>query len=86
VKSLELHLFCQYFLKSSLVITKRVLQIKEDAGFEVLKAVVMEISISWDITPCSPLEVNWRFGGACRLHLPSRRIRRARNKLEGGGK
>jgi hypothetical protein len=37
-----------------------------------------KISIFWDITPCSPLKVNLRFGGACRLHLQSRRIRRAR--------
>jgi hypothetical protein len=30
--------------------------------FEILIAVVMGIYISWDIIPCSPLEVNWRFG------------------------
>jgi hypothetical protein len=34
--------------------------------FEVLTEVVMKI---WDILPCSPLKVNQRFGGACRLHL-----------------
>jgi hypothetical protein len=36
---------------------------KWDAGFEVLTAVVMKSSILWDITPCSPLRVNRRFGG-----------------------
>jgi hypothetical protein len=36
--------------------------------FEVLTAVVMKSSICWDITPCSPLKVNRRFGGsACNL-------------------
>jgi hypothetical protein len=28
----------------------------------------MKISIFVDITLCSPLKVNWRFGGPCRLH------------------
>jgi hypothetical protein len=32
-------------------------------GFEVLTAVIMKSTISWDITPCSPLSVNRRFGG-----------------------
>jgi hypothetical protein len=36
-------------------------------GFEVLTAVVMKNTIFWDITPCSPLKVNRRFGGT----LPS---------------
>jgi hypothetical protein len=30
--------------------------------FEVLTAVVMKSTILWDITPCSPLKVNGRFG------------------------
>jgi hypothetical protein len=37
--------------------------------FEVLTGVVMKSTIFWDITPCSPLKVNRRFGGTCRLHL-----------------
>jgi hypothetical protein len=41
-------------------------------GFEVLTAVVMKSSIFWDITPCSPLKVNQRFGGTYRLHLQCR--------------
>jgi hypothetical protein len=32
-------------------------------GFEVLTAVVMRSTIFWDITVCSPLSVNRRFGG-----------------------
>jgi hypothetical protein len=32
------------------------------AGFEVLIAVVMKSSIFCDITPCSPIKVNRRFG------------------------
>jgi hypothetical protein len=36
-------------------------------GFEVLTAVVMKSTISWDITPCSPLRVNRRFRGTYRL-------------------
>jgi hypothetical protein len=41
-------------------------------GFEVLIAVVTKSSISWDITPCSPLKGNRRFGGTCRLHPQGR--------------
>jgi dolichol kinase len=51
-------------------------------GFEVLTAVVMKSAIFWDITPCSPLKVNRRFGGTCLLHLQGRRISRARNERE----
>jgi hypothetical protein len=50
--------------------------------FEVLTAVVMKSTIIWDITPCSPLRVNRRLGGAYRLHLQGRRINRARNHRE----
>jgi hypothetical protein len=31
-------------------------------AFEILTAVVMNSPIFWDITPCSSLEVNRRFG------------------------
>jgi hypothetical protein len=40
----------------------------------------------WKITPCSPLQVNRRFGRTYRLHLQVRRISQARNKHEAGGK
>jgi hypothetical protein len=32
------------------------------SGFEVLTAVDMKSTIVWDITLCSPVKVNWRFG------------------------
>jgi hypothetical protein len=38
-------------------------------------------SVFWDITPCSPLKVNQRFGGTSRLHLQGRSISQARNQL-----
>jgi hypothetical protein len=50
--------------------------------FEVLTAVVMSSSIFWDITPYSPLNVNWRFGRTFRLHLQNRKIKLARNQCE----
>jgi hypothetical protein len=40
----------------------------------------MKGSLFWDIRPCSPLKVNRRFGGTCRLNLHGRRISRARNQ------
>jgi hypothetical protein len=46
-------------------------------GFEVLTAVVMKSTICWDITSCSPLKVNRRFGGIYRFHLQGREIIRA---------
>jgi hypothetical protein len=39
-------------------------------------------TIFWDITPCSPLKVNRRFGGTYRLHLQGRKISRAQNQRE----
>jgi hypothetical protein len=37
----------------------------------------MKCSIFWDITPCSPFEVNQRFGGTCHLQLLGQRISQA---------
>jgi hypothetical protein len=31
----------------------------------------MKRTISWDVMPCSPVEVHRRFGGTCRLHFQS---------------
>jgi hypothetical protein len=42
-------------------------------GFEVFTAVVMKSIIFCDITQCSPLRVNRRFGETYRLHLQGRR-------------
>jgi hypothetical protein len=38
-------------------------------GFEVLTAVVTKSTIFWDITPCSRLIINRRFGRTYRLRL-----------------
>jgi hypothetical protein len=39
-------------------------------------------SVFWDITPCSPSKINWRFGEICRLHRQSRRISQAIKQRE----
>jgi hypothetical protein len=39
---------------------------------------MFEESIFWDITPSSPLKVNWRFGGTCCFQLYVRRIWQAK--------
>jgi hypothetical protein len=46
-------------------------------GFEAFTAVFIKSSVFWDITPCSQLEVNRRFGGTYRLHFQGWRISRA---------
>jgi hypothetical protein len=46
-------------------------------GYEVLTAVVMQNTVFWDITLCSPFKVNIHFGGTYHLHLQIR-ISRAR--------
>jgi hypothetical protein len=38
-------------------------------NFSLLKSIIF-----WDLTPCSPLNVNRRFGGTYRLHLQGRKI------------
>jgi hypothetical protein len=40
-------------------------------GCEVFTAVFMKSSFFWEITPCSPLKDNRRFGGTCRLYVVS---------------
>jgi hypothetical protein len=42
--------------------------------------------IFWDITPCSPLKVNRRFGGTCRLNIQGERIIQTRNQYKLGRK
>jgi hypothetical protein len=44
----------------------------------------MRSSVFWDITPCSPLNVNRRFGRTCRLHLQGRRTSHVRDQHEAG--
>jgi hypothetical protein len=43
---------------------------------------VVKRTVLWDITPCSPSQVNRRFGWTCHLHLQGQRISRARNWCE----
>jgi hypothetical protein len=45
-------------------------------------AVVMQSSIFWEISLCSPLKVNGRFGGTRRLHLQFRRRSQVRSHRE----
>jgi hypothetical protein len=49
-------------------------------GFEVLTAVVMKSTAFWDITQCSLLKVNRRFGGTYCLHLQGRKLSWARKQ------
>jgi hypothetical protein len=48
--------------------------------FKALAAMIMKGSVCWDITRCSPLKVNRRFGGVYHLHLKGLRISQARVK------
>jgi hypothetical protein len=49
----------------------------KNLGFDVLTDVVMNITMFWDVTPCSQLKIKRRFEGMYRLHLQGR-ISRAR--------
>jgi hypothetical protein len=46
--------------------------------FVVLTAVITYNSIFWDVTPCSPLKVNRRFGRTYLLHFQDRRLSQGR--------
>jgi hypothetical protein len=50
--------------------------------FEVLTTMIKMNYTFWNITPCSPLRVNWCFRGVCSLHPHGRRISKARNQRE----
>jgi hypothetical protein len=39
------------------------------------------VTILWYVTPCSTVEVYWRFGGTCCFHLQCRRVSQAFLKL-----
>jgi hypothetical protein len=56
------------------------------AQFEVLIAVVMKISVFWDITPCSLVKVNRLLGGTSRILRQGRRMSEERNQHEVGSK
>jgi hypothetical protein len=61
-------------------------QQRGNTGSELLRAVITEISISWDITPCTPSKDNICFGGKNRILLHGKRISQARNQRETGSK
>jgi hypothetical protein len=46
----------------------------------------MKSSVIWDVTLCSPLKINQRFGGTCRLHLQARIISQTINQRDGDSK
>jgi hypothetical protein len=52
---------------------------QHDFGSEVLTAVTINSYIFWDITPCSPVKVNRRFGRKYHLHLQGLRVSQERN-------
>jgi hypothetical protein len=47
-------------------------ELQSFAGSEILTAVDMKCAIFWDITHCSPLKFNRRFGGTYIIHFHSR--------------
>jgi hypothetical protein len=51
-----------------------------DCVTEFANNCTIKSTIFWDITRCSPLNVNRSFGGTYRLHLQNRRISQARNQ------
>jgi hypothetical protein len=54
----------------------------EREEFCIKNGIILQSSIFWNITPCSPLDVNRRFGGTYHLHPQGRRISQARNQRE----
>jgi hypothetical protein len=56
------------------------------AGFEVLAAVVMKISVFWDMTPCCPLKVNRCYGWIYRRRVQSWGVSQTRNQYKTGSK
>jgi hypothetical protein len=46
----------------------------------------MNSSILRDVSKCSPLEFDGRFGGTYPIHLQGRKISQARNQCEAGSK
>jgi hypothetical protein len=51
-----------------------------------VRNVSIQSSIVSDITPHTPLKVNWHFGETCRRHLHGWRLSQARNQHEAGSK
>jgi hypothetical protein len=47
---------------------------------------LIKSSVFWNVTPCSPMKVNGRFGGTYRLHFQGRWVSQKRNEHELGSK
>jgi hypothetical protein len=52
-----------------------------NARLDILTTVIVKTDIIWDITPCSSLEANRRFGMTC-LYLQGRIIRRMKTSMK----
>jgi hypothetical protein len=65
--------FIMYMQNKNKTVQRRIWGSSDSSG--------MKSSVFWDITPCSPLKVNWCFEGTC-LHFQSQRISQARNQCE----
>jgi hypothetical protein len=55
-------------------------------GIKAFTAVAMKSSVLWNITLCSPVEVNTRFDATYRFHLQGFRVSRAINQNVAGSK
>jgi hypothetical protein len=55
-------------------------------GFEVFTAMVMKSSLFWEMMSCSPMKVNWCFGGTCHFHIQGWRVSQARNQHDASSK
>jgi hypothetical protein len=49
-------------------------------------AVVIKSCIIWNITPCSPVEVNQHFEGTCHLYFLGSRVGQTKNQHKAGSK
>jgi hypothetical protein len=78
-----------HFSQNLVKISKKEFRTLKRAAISVLilKTIsFMNGPIFWDITSCSPLKVNWRFGGTARLLLQGQLISQGRNQHERGNK
>jgi hypothetical protein len=58
------------------VISQKTAKVTNLVEYQVPTAVTMKSAVFWHVTPCSPVEVRWRFGGTyclpCSLNFASR--------------
>jgi hypothetical protein len=75
----RLHL-CRSFYIFRIVKSRRLQRAGVSLG-SVRQRMHKKSPIIWDITPCSPLKVKWRFRGKRRFHLQRWRILQARSQF-----